>query len=105
MMSHHTNTEPDRNPLPDAASKTGRPVNWDRDEMRPDPGTNPDPRPSDDEPEAPTWSENQMTRDRPDGTREAGLSDEELEASRGGLSGGGANPGGGERWADRDRKR
>jgi hypothetical protein len=31
--------------------------------------------------------------------------DEEIESSRGGLSGGGANPGGGERWAERDVKR
>jgi hypothetical protein len=44
-----------------------------------------------------------MARERPDGTRTPGPSDEEIaEESEGGLSGGGANPGGGERWAERD---
>jgi hypothetical protein len=43
-----------------------------------------------------------MARQRPDGTRTPGLSDAEIDESRGGLSGGGTNPGGGDRWAERD---
>ena len=43
-----------------------------------------------------------MARERADGTRSQGPSDAEIASSKGGLSGGGANSGGGERWADRD---
>ena len=83
---------------------TDRPDNWDRDEMKRDHGDDSDVSPEHDA-EVPTWNEGQMARERPDGTREAGPSDEEIEEeSEGGLSGGGVNPGGGERWADRDRK-
>ena len=41
-----------------------------------------------------------MAPAREDGTRSPDVSDEEIAESKGGLSGGGANPGGGERWAD-----
>jgi hypothetical protein len=88
-----------------SASRTGKPENWDRDEMRPDFGDDADPSRPDPGHEVPTWNEDQMARQRPDGTRDPGPTDEEIESSRGGLSGGGANPGGGERWAERDVKR
>jgi hypothetical protein len=83
------------------ASMSGRPVNWNGDQMRPDEHGEPDDREGGDRP-VPTWNEDQMTRQRPDGTRSKGPSAEEIGESKRGLSGGGANPGGGERWADRD---
>jgi hypothetical protein len=95
----------ERNPRTDNASKTGKPPNWDRGDMRPDFGDDADASPPDDDDKVPTWKENQMARQRMDGTRTPGPSDEEIAASEGGLSGGGANPGGGERWAERDVKR
>ena len=76
-----------------------------RDEMRPDFGDDADPSRPEPDHEVPAWNEAQMARQRPDGTRDPGPTDEEIETSRGGLSGGGANPGGGERWAERDVKR
>ena len=84
------------------ASETGKPENWDRDAMRPDLGDDAEASPPDKDHEVPTWNEDQMARQRPDGTRTPGPSDEDIESSQGGLSGGGANPGGGERWAERD---
>ena len=84
------------------ASQTGKPDNWDRDSMRPDFGDDSNASPADADTEVPTWNEDQMARQRPDGTRSPGPTDAEIDESRGGLSGGGANPGGGERWAERD---
>jgi hypothetical protein len=78
------------------------PDNWARNEVRPDFGDDPESPPIDEFPEVPTWNEGQMARQRPDGSRTPGPSDEEIKSSEGGLSGGGANPGGGERWAERD---
>ena len=92
----------EQNLHPGTTSKTGKPDNWDREEIRPDLGDDAKASPSDKDDEVPTWNEDQMARQRPDGTRDPGPSDEEIEKSRGGLSGGGANPGGGERWAERD---
>jgi hypothetical protein len=92
----------DRNLRTGTASETGKPDNWDRDEMRPDFGDDATTSPHDKDHEVPTWNEDQVARQRPDGTRDPGPSDAEIDASRGGLSGGGANPGGGERWAERD---
>jgi len=86
-------------------SRHGKPENWARDEMRPDFGDDADPSRPEPDHEVPAWNEAQMARQRPDGTRDPGPTDEEIETSRGGLSGGGANPGGGERWAERDVKR
>jgi hypothetical protein len=83
-------------------SGTGKPANWDREDMRPDFGDDADAAPPDPNAKAPNWNENQMARQRSDGTRTPGLPDEEIAESEGGLSGGGANPGGGERWAERD---
>jgi hypothetical protein len=92
----------DRNLRTGTASETGKPDNWDRDEMRPDFGDEATASPHDEDHEVPTWNEDQVARQRPDGTRDLGPSDAEIDSSRGGLSGGGANPGGGERWAERD---
>jgi hypothetical protein len=83
-------------------SGTEKPVNWDREDMKPDFGDDADAAPPDGDDKVRTWKENQMARERPDGTRTPGPSDEEIAESEGGLSGGGANPGGGERWAERD---
>jgi hypothetical protein len=83
-------------------SRTEKPANWDREDMRPDFGDDADAAPPDKDDKVPTWKENQMARQRPDGTRTPGPTDEEIAESEGGLSGGGANPGGGERWAERD---
>ena len=86
-------------------SGTEKPANWDREDMRPDFGDDADATPPDKDDKVPTWKENQMARQRPDGTRIPGPTDEEIAESEGGLSGGGANPGGGERWAERDVKK
>lgn len=48
------------------------------------------------------WNEGQIAPAHDDGTRSPNVSQEEIAESSGGLSGGGANPSGGERWADRD---
>jgi hypothetical protein len=96
VMSHHTNRETG------TASESGRPDDWDRDEMKPDLGDEATPSPTGPDDKVPTWKEDQMARQRPDGTRTPGPSDAEIDESRKGLSGGGANPGGGERWAKRD---
>jgi hypothetical protein len=102
-------TNPRRHPMnqdtkghPGQASKSGAPDNWDRNDMKPDFGDDAAASPSDVDREVPTWNEDQMARQRPDGSRTPGPTDEEIESSEGGLSGGGANPGGGERWAERD---
>jgi hypothetical protein len=99
VMSDH------KNPEPGTASETGRPDNWDGDEMKPDFGEDSTPSPTGPDDKVPTWNEDQMARQRPDGTRTPGPSDEEIDESRGGLSGGGVNSGGGERWAERDVKK
>lgn len=95
-MDHETD------PRPEPTAETDRPANWDADEMKADFGEGSKETRTDDTPDAPGWNEDQMARERPDGTRSQGPSDAEIASSKGGLSGGGANPGGGERWADRD---
>jgi hypothetical protein len=49
------------------------------------------------------WNKGTMGEERADHTRSPLAGDEELGDSGGALSGGGANPGGGERWADREK--
>ena len=49
------------------------------------------------------WNKGTMGEERADHTRSPLAADEELAESGGALSGGGVNPGGGERWADRDK--
>lgn len=94
----------DQDPRPANASSTGQPANWDRDEMKADFGDDAETPGTDDDAKVPTWNEDEMARQRPDGTRSPGPSNEEIASSKGGLSGGGANPGGGERWAERDKE-
>lgn len=80
--------------------------NWEGEEMRPDAGRDNDAPPAEDDPEFANWNERQMAEQRKDGSRSPGPTDEEIaEESEGGLSGGGVNPGGGERWAERDEKK
>ena len=87
---------------PTYPSTPDKPANWDREDMRSDFGDDADAAPPDKDDKVRNWNENQMARQRQDGTRIPGPSDEEIaESSEGGLSGGGANPGGGERWAER----
>ncbi len=95
-MEHETD------PRPDATPDAEEPANWDRNEMKADFGEDGEPSKPDAGSESPGWNEGQMARERPDGTREAKPSDEEISESKGGLSGGGANPGGGEKFAERD---
>jgi hypothetical protein len=94
----------DTDPRRTGTERTDEPRNWDRGQMEPDRGDE-GPMPRDDQDaDVPVWNEGQMTGERADGTRSRGPTDEEIAASRGGLSGGGANPGGGERWAERNTK-
>jgi hypothetical protein len=73
---------------------------WDRTQMETDDG-----QPNPDEPteSAPKWNKASMGEERTDHTRTPRATEEELADSGGPLSGGGENPGGGERWADRDK--
>jgi hypothetical protein len=86
----------------DEAATTHRPEDWNRNEMGPDRGDDQPATTSDDAGDAPDWNEGQMAEEHADGSRTAGPSDEEIAESAHGLSGGGTNPGGGERWAERD---
>lgn len=86
----------------DEASKTHPSENWNRNEMRPELGDGPNAATSDEDADKPNWNEGQMAEEHADGSRTAGPSDEEIAESAHGLSGGGTNPGGGERWAERD---
>lgn len=81
--------------------ETARPAGWDREQMETDDGP-----PHDDEratPDAPGWNKASMGEERADHTRSRRATEDELADSGGPLSGGGENPGGGERWADRDK--
>ena len=75
-----------------------KPETWERDQMSSDPETSPE----DADSTVPTWKEGQMAEQHADGSRSPNPSDADIAESAGGLSGGGANPGGGERWAERD---
>jgi len=78
------------------------PVAWDRHEMETDDAGEPQER--DIDPLNPKWNKGQMAEEREDGTRSPLATDTELTQPSGGLSGHGSNPGGGERWAERDRE-
>ena len=78
------------------------PENWDRHQMETDdqgeePGRDPE--------SVPAWNKDEMGEERPDGTRGPLTPPDELDEPGGGLSGHGSNPGGGERWAERDRQK
>jgi hypothetical protein len=102
-MDHDLDTRPEATP-PEATPPNDRPADWDRKEVRADFGDDADATPTTESPDVADWNEGQMARERPDGTREPGPSDDEIASSKGGLSGGGSNPGGGERWAERDKE-
>lgn len=77
---------------------------WDRHEMETDRGGSaPDATTEEQDQDAPIWNLGQMEGEHADGS--GGPSTAEDIDAPGGLSGGGVNPGGGERWADRDRER
>lgn len=93
--------DPNPNPSPANESATDQPAQWKPEQMETDDGDEAAPL-TGATPDVQTWNEGQMAPVREDGTRSPDVSDEEIAESKDGLSGGGANPGGGERWADRD---
>ncbi len=89
-----------------------RPVEWDRHQMETDDaaGSEEGDATADREDGSggaaePKWNKGEMAEERQDHTRAPLPAADELAEPAGGLSGGGSNPGGGERWADRDRER
>jgi|SRR2546426_4316397 len=90
----------DRRPADEPAAD--EPAAWDRHEMETDDAGELQER--DVEPLNPKWNKGQMAEEREDGTRSPLATDTELTQPSGGLSGHGSNPGGGERWAERDRE-
>ena len=91
----------DLKPRPANQSASDEPAQWNPEQMETDDGDGATPSTTGATPDVSTWNEGQMAPAREDGTRAPDVSDEEIAESKGGLSGGGANPGGGERWADR----
>jgi hypothetical protein len=76
---------------------------WDKDQMEiADPGEDPGVSQTSGDPGSPLWNKGEMAEESDDG---AGGSHAEPVEPAGGLSGEGSNPGGGERWAERDRGR
>ena len=86
-----------------AATDTEAVPHWDRKEMEIDDGPG-DSRTATGTPDADTalWNKGQMAEESADGSGGPAPTGD-IEAP-GGLSGEGSNPGGGERWADRDRE-
>ncbi len=80
---------------------TDEPAQWQAEQMETDDGDGVAVSPTDESPDPQAWNEGQMAPARQDGSRSPDVSDEEIAESEGGLSGGGANAGGGERWAER----
>ena len=80
---------------------SSHPAGWDREQMDTDDGQ-PDlgeRTPS----TTPGWNKASMGEEDADHKRSPRATDDEVADSGGPLSGGGENPGGGERWADRDK--
>jgi len=87
-----------------AEAKGGdRPADWDKDERKFDFDERETADPDRTGDATPDWNKSEMARDPEDGDRTPPASDEELGTSVGGLSGNSANPGGGQRWAERDK--
>ncbi len=78
-----------------------RTTSWDRTQVETDDRTHDEVPQSD--PTVPKWNKASMGEEREDHTRTPRATENELADSGGPLSGGGENPGGGERWADRDQ--
>ena len=87
---------------PQQEPKGSKPVNWDRHQMETDDAG--EPRERDAETVA-GWNKGEMAEERKDHTRGPLATPDELDEPDGGLSGHGSNPGGGERWAERDREK
>lgn len=88
----------------DSRPVTKGPAEWEGSQLETDDGkVDPAPVDEDSTPDRARWNKGTMGEERADGTRSPLAGDEELAASGGPLSGGGANPGGGERWADREK--
>ncbi len=112
-MSHEQRTESDvsttRDDHDDTAGSAGsagtnRPTNWEGRQTETDEGTA---KPHAEEPNSalrPHWNKGEMAEERVDHTRAPLADGDDLGAPPDGLSGGGSNPGGGERWADRDKR-
>ena len=109
-MSHEKGTESDvsttRDDHDDTAGSAGtnRPTNWQGRQTATDDGTA---KPHADEPNSalrPHWNKGEMAEERADHTRAPVGADDDLGAAADGLSGRGSNPGGGVRWADRDKR-
>jgi hypothetical protein len=79
-----------------------KPANWDRHQMETD--DEGEARGQDPETVA-AWNKDEMAEERADHTRRPLTPPDELADPGGGLSGHGSNPGGGERWAERDRQK
>ncbi|MEO6207966.1 MAG: hypothetical protein ABIP77_08415 [Candidatus Limnocylindrales bacterium] len=77
-----------------------KPAEWNPEQMETEDGEGETPSTTGGTPDVETWNEGQMAPAREDGTRSGDVPEAEIAESKGGLSGGGANPGGGERWAD-----
>ena len=84
------------------AEGSRKPANWDRHQMETD--DEGEPRERDAETLVPGWNKGEMAEERQDHTRSPLTPTDELDEPAGGLSGQGSNPGGGERWADRDKE-
>ena len=97
-----TDKQPDKEPLAREPGP-GKPAKWDRHQMEIDDAG--EPRGSDAETAVPGWNKGEMAEERQDHTRSPLATPEELHEQDDGLSGHGSNPGGGERWAERDRKK
>lgn len=91
----------DLKPRPANQSASDEPAQWNPEQMETDDGDGAAPSTTGANPDVQTWNEGQMAPAREDGTRAPDVPDEEIAESKGGLSGGGGNPGGAGRWADR----
>jgi hypothetical protein len=80
-----------------------KPADWNRHQMETDDAG--EPREQDAETRVPGWNKGEMAEERKDHTRDPLTPLDELDEPAGGLSGQGSNPGGGERWAERDPKK
>jgi hypothetical protein len=86
----------------DMTDETTTPEHWDKGQMETDdPGEDPAMTRTADAPGSSIWNKGEMAEESEDGS--GGPGTEPVEPP-GGLSGKGSNPGGGERWADRDRE-
>ena len=96
MNDKPTRSDETSQPEPGAS----KPATWNRHEMETDDAG--EPRGPEDETLVAGWNKGEMAEERKDHTRSPLTPPDELNDPDGGLSGKGSNPGGGERWAERD---